>query len=239
MTLTSGLVGRPLRHDAMTSSCRSTSRGGRRVDPRARRPERSRQVHRGRRFAGLLPLTEGTIELDGDTSRTCPPNDARSGVCFQSDLLFPRLSALENVAFPLRARGTGEGRRARPSRANCSSASRPAIEPDREARAALGRVNGSASRWLERSSANRSCCSWTNRSRTWTCRAVPRSERCCATIARRFDRRDRAGGPRPDGCADPGRSRRRARSRAGDPARAHPTRSGERHAAPTRPTWSA
>ena len=41
--------------------------------------------------------TDGRI----DTSRR---RQRAIGVCFQDDLLFPRLSALENVAFPLRAR---------------------------------------------------------------------------------------------------------------------------------------
>ncbi|MDP9340946.1 MAG: ABC transporter ATP-binding protein [Actinomycetota bacterium] len=62
-------------------------------------------------LAGLEPLQEGRIELDGATledSRTGTrvPAQARPvGVVFQDLLLFPHLSALENVAFPLRARG--------------------------------------------------------------------------------------------------------------------------------------
>ena len=50
-----------------------------------------------------------------------PPEQRPVGVCFQDDLLFPQLSALENVAFPLRARKVAEGQpRARAPR-NCSS----------------------------------------------------------------------------------------------------------------------
>ena len=44
-------------------------------------------------------------------------------MCFQDDLLFPHLSVLENVAFPLRARGTAKQPRA-PAPANCSGGSR-------------------------------------------------------------------------------------------------------------------
>ena len=53
---------------------------------------------------GTLPLAEGTIEIDGERADGLPPERRPIGVCFQDDLLFPRLSALENAAFPLRAR---------------------------------------------------------------------------------------------------------------------------------------
>jgi len=53
---------------------------------------------------GTLPIAEGTIEIDGERVDLLPPEERPIGVCFQDDLLFPRLSALENVAFPLRAR---------------------------------------------------------------------------------------------------------------------------------------
>jgi molybdate transport system ATP-binding protein len=62
-------------------------------------------------LAGLLPPDEGTIVLDGrtlDDARAgthVPPEDRPVGVVFQDDLLFPHLSAIENAAFPLRARG--------------------------------------------------------------------------------------------------------------------------------------
>jgi molybdate transport system ATP-binding protein len=53
---------------------------------------------------GTLELAEGVIAIDGERVDTLPPEQRSIGVCFQDDLLFPRLSALENVAFPLRAR---------------------------------------------------------------------------------------------------------------------------------------
>lgn len=63
--------------------------------------------------AGLLPPAEGRIVLDGVTldgdGRSVPPERRPIGVVFQHLLLFPHLSATENVAFPLRARGVGKG----------------------------------------------------------------------------------------------------------------------------------
>ncbi len=58
-----------------------------------------------RTLAGLTPLPSGHVILDGrDISRT-PPEDRRVGVVFQDYLLFPHLSALDNVAFGPRRRG--------------------------------------------------------------------------------------------------------------------------------------
>jgi molybdate transport system ATP-binding protein len=64
-----------------------------------------------RAIAGLLPLGAGRISL-GDDVWDEPPRVFRTadrrpiGVVFQDYLLFDHLSALENVAFGLRARGT-------------------------------------------------------------------------------------------------------------------------------------
>jgi molybdate transport system ATP-binding protein len=62
-------------------------------------------------IAGLLPPDEGVVRLDGGVlddvaaGVRVPPERRPVGVVFQDLLLFPHLSALENVAFPLRARG--------------------------------------------------------------------------------------------------------------------------------------
>jgi molybdate transport system ATP-binding protein len=60
-------------------------------------------------IAGLLPPATGSIALGGVTldhgSDHVPPERRPIGVVFQDLLLFPHLSATENVAFPLRARG--------------------------------------------------------------------------------------------------------------------------------------
>jgi len=62
-------------------------------------------------IAGLLPPVEGMIALDqavlDDAANEVhiPPERRPIGVVFQDLLLFPHLSATENVAFPLRAHG--------------------------------------------------------------------------------------------------------------------------------------
>jgi molybdate transport system ATP-binding protein len=62
-------------------------------------------------IAGLQPLDDGQIELDGTVLDDpvadvfVPTAERPIGVVFQDYLLFPRLSALDNIAFGLRARG--------------------------------------------------------------------------------------------------------------------------------------
>ncbi|HTG47245.1 MAG TPA: ABC transporter ATP-binding protein [Actinomycetota bacterium] len=56
-------------------------------------------------IAGLVPVGGGSIRLDGAEIHELPPERRPIGIAFQDALLFPRLSVLENVAFPLRARG--------------------------------------------------------------------------------------------------------------------------------------
>ncbi|MEU8919993.1 ABC transporter ATP-binding protein [Kitasatospora sp. NPDC048545] len=64
-----------------------------------------------RALAGLLPLTDGHLRLDGRTledpaDRVHTPAEERPvGVVFQDYLLFPHLSALDNVAFGPRCQG--------------------------------------------------------------------------------------------------------------------------------------
>jgi len=61
--------------------------------------------------AGLRAIDDGRIELDGTvldepaTATFVPTSQRPIGLVFQDYLLFPRLSALDNVAFGLRCRG--------------------------------------------------------------------------------------------------------------------------------------
>lgn len=58
-------------------------------------------------LTGLLRVDDGRIELDGTVLTNLRPQDRQIGVVWQDYLLFPHMSVLENVAFGLRARGTG------------------------------------------------------------------------------------------------------------------------------------
>ena len=66
-------------------------------------------------MAGLTPPDEGSVVLDGTVLDEpaagvyLPPERRPIGVVFQDLLLFPHLSALENVEFPLLARGVARG----------------------------------------------------------------------------------------------------------------------------------
>ncbi|HEV2634150.1 MAG TPA: ABC transporter ATP-binding protein [Actinocrinis sp.] len=55
-------------------------------------------------LAGLLPLTAGTIELDGRRIDTVPPEKRGFGMVFQNYALFPHLTARANIAFGLKMR---------------------------------------------------------------------------------------------------------------------------------------
>jgi molybdate transport system ATP-binding protein len=76
-----------------------------------------------RALAGLLRLAAGRVVLDGrvleDPARRIrvPVERRPVGMVFQDYLLFPHLSALENVAFGLRARGVRRGRARRTAHA--------------------------------------------------------------------------------------------------------------------------
>ncbi|MFI2373975.1 ABC transporter ATP-binding protein [Streptomyces sp. NPDC018964] len=61
-----------------------------------------------RALAGLAPLGAGHLRLDGADLRHTPPESRPVGVVFQDYLLFPHLTALDNVAFGPRCRGAGK-----------------------------------------------------------------------------------------------------------------------------------
>ncbi|MEV0689117.1 ABC transporter ATP-binding protein [Streptomyces sp. NPDC050388] len=61
-----------------------------------------------RALAGLAPLTAGHLRLDGTELDRTPPEARPVGVVFQDYLLFPHLTALDNVAFGPRCHGAGK-----------------------------------------------------------------------------------------------------------------------------------
>ncbi|MDQ0958557.1 molybdate transport system ATP-binding protein [Streptomyces sp. B4I13] len=58
-----------------------------------------------RALAGLVPLTDGHLRLDGAELHRTSPESRPVGVVFQDYLLFPHLTALDNVAFGPRCHG--------------------------------------------------------------------------------------------------------------------------------------
>ncbi len=64
-----------------------------------------------RAIAGLIPLEGGSIQLGDelldsvDRDRHVAPQDRSVGYVFQDSLLFPHMSAVDNVAYGIRARG--------------------------------------------------------------------------------------------------------------------------------------
>jgi putative spermidine/putrescine transport system ATP-binding protein len=60
-------------------------------------------------IAGLEEPDGGEIILNGVPVTRLPPERRGMGVVFQSYALFPHLSVVDNVAFPLRMRGVGAG----------------------------------------------------------------------------------------------------------------------------------
>ncbi|MCX4903932.1 ABC transporter ATP-binding protein [Streptomyces sp. NBC_00878] len=61
-----------------------------------------------RALAGLVPLTGGHLRLDGAELERTAPESRPVGVVFQDYLLFPHLTALDNVAFGPRCHGVGK-----------------------------------------------------------------------------------------------------------------------------------
>ncbi|MGW2618773.1 ABC transporter ATP-binding protein [Streptomyces sp. NPDC001500] len=61
-----------------------------------------------RALAGLTALTGGRLRLDGAALDGLPPEARPVGVVFQDYLLFPHLSALDNVAFGPRCQGASK-----------------------------------------------------------------------------------------------------------------------------------
>ena len=52
-------------------------------------------------LSGILPVTEGRILFDEDDVTNMPPQDRGVGLVFQNYALYPHMSVLENIAFPL------------------------------------------------------------------------------------------------------------------------------------------
>lgn len=62
-------------------------------------------------LAGLQDPTSGTILFDGQDVTKKAPKDRNIGMVFQSYALYPNLSVLDNIAFPLKQKGIGKDER--------------------------------------------------------------------------------------------------------------------------------
>jgi len=60
-------------------------------------------------LAGFEQPTSGTIHVDARRVDELPPYKRNMGVVFQSYALFPHMSVRDNIAFPLKMRGTTKG----------------------------------------------------------------------------------------------------------------------------------
>jgi molybdate transport system ATP-binding protein len=80
-------------------------------------------------IAGIAALERGFVNLVDRRVDGLPPEQRGVGVAFQDAMLFPRLSVLENVAFPLRARGVRKGD-ARIKAAGTLNDVAPEVRPD-------------------------------------------------------------------------------------------------------------
>ena len=62
-------------------------------------------------IAGFTPPDQGDLVLEGRSITRLPPEQRGIGVVFQNYALFPHMTVLQNVAFPLRMRGVAAAER--------------------------------------------------------------------------------------------------------------------------------
>lgn len=69
-------------------------------------------------IAGFETLSRGKIRVDRRDIAGQPPEQRNFGIVFQGYALFPHMSVLDNVAFPLRMKGAGTRERLKIGRAH-------------------------------------------------------------------------------------------------------------------------
>ena len=72
-------------------------------------------------IAGFEYPDEGRIRVGGEDITWVPPSRRNLGMVFQKYTLFPHMSVLENIAFPLKMRGVGRAEREERARAALST----------------------------------------------------------------------------------------------------------------------
>ena len=58
-----------------------------------------------RMLAGLTPVSEGAVHINGEDVTHLPPKDRDVAMVFQNYALYPHMTAAENIGFPLRVQG--------------------------------------------------------------------------------------------------------------------------------------
>src|SRR5690625_4488816 len=53
-------------------------------------------------LVGLEDISDGTLQIDGETVNDLAPRDRNLAMVFQNYALYPHLTVYENIAFPLR-----------------------------------------------------------------------------------------------------------------------------------------
>src|ERR1044071_6012468 len=61
-------------------------------------------------IAGFIRQSEGSVRYDGEPVDHLPPNRRGAGIVFQNYALFPHMTAAQNVAYGLEARGDARAR---------------------------------------------------------------------------------------------------------------------------------
>src|ERR1700745_3820569 len=61
-------------------------------------------------IAGFIRQSEGRVRYDGEAVDHLPPNPRGAGIVFQNYALFPHMTAAQNVAYGLEARGDARTR---------------------------------------------------------------------------------------------------------------------------------
>ena len=56
-------------------------------------------------IAGLIPVSGGTVSLDGEVINEVPAYKRGTVIVFQDMRLFPNMTVAENVAYPLKIKG--------------------------------------------------------------------------------------------------------------------------------------
>ena len=122
-------------------------------------------------IAGIVPLQQGQVILDGQDITRTPVHKRGTVILFQEMRLFPNMTVLENVAFPLKMQGIGKTQRLKQAEAFLQQ-----VQMGNYSRRRVYELSG-GSRWPARWRRSRGCCCWTNPSPPWT-------KTCAARCAR-------------------------------------------------------